>query len=111
MWSPFVVAGCVSAPGACGFCGDLGDGFVVVAEHSGNDWCGCLEDELADRGGAGVGQVEAEFAQAIGDGGRVDGLAGSSAGELSYSILKRPCPGCERIRCTVPSTRSAGKYP
>ena len=58
-----------------------GCGGVVVAEGVGDDRCGCLLDEFAERGDAGLLEGEAEFAQCAVQGAVGDGLGGESAGE------------------------------
>lgn len=76
-----MVAGGVPTPRAAR-AGDLpGGGGGVEAEGVGDDWGGGLQDELAQRGDAGLLDRESERAQPGVQGGVGDGLSGEPSGE------------------------------
>lgn len=56
-------------------------GVVAEPERLGDDGCGCLPDELVERGEAGCGAGDAEFADARVQGVHVERLAGAAAGK------------------------------
>jgi len=60
-----MVAGGVVGPGASGVCAVPLGGDRVVAEGLGDDGGGCLQDELAQRGGAGGLEGDAEGADLL----------------------------------------------
>lgn len=77
---------CVAGPSGTGSDGEGFGGAGVVAEHSGDDSGGCFEQELADRGGAGVEAGQPEVAQSQAQGGGVHWLPGAASGKQVTAV-------------------------
>ncbi len=90
MWAPFCRGRRgVVGPGAAGVGAVPLGGDRVVAEGLSDDRGGCLQDELAQGGGAGGLDRDSEGADLLAQAAGVQGLAGATAGEQPAAVRVR----------------------
>jgi hypothetical protein len=87
-------------------------GGVAVAEGLGDDGSGGLEDEIAESGGAGFGDGDAELTQGGQERAGGEGLAGAAAGEQPPGQRPRArSASCRQPQQTCPSGQRVGAGP